>query len=69
MNHEAYDGMNCLNNNFITHFVWYLENEKRYNIETLYIDRVLNKEHFYGKVMQKIYTPKASPKPIFNFCK
>ena len=54
MNHEAYDGMNCLNNNFITHFVWYLENEKRYNIETFYIDRVLNKEHFYGKLMQKI---------------
>ena len=23
--------------------------EKRYGIETLFIDRVLNKDHFYGK--------------------
>ena len=27
-----------------------------YVIETLAIDRVLNTEHFYGKIMQKIYT-------------
>ena len=33
----------------MTHFVWYLKKEKRYDIETLSIDRVLNKEHFYGK--------------------
>ena len=25
-----------------------------YDIETLLIDRVLNKEHFYGKIMQKM---------------
>ena len=29
--------------------VLYLEKEKRYGIENLSIDRVLNKEHFYGK--------------------
>ena len=29
--------------------VLYLEKEKRYDIENLSIDRVLNKEHFYGK--------------------
>ena len=45
--------MNCLNKTLITHFVWYLEKEKSYDIETLSIDRVLNKEHFYGKIMQK----------------
>ena len=28
--------------------------EKRYDIEPLSIDRVLNKKHFYGKVIQKI---------------
>ena len=38
----------------ITNFVWYLEKEKRYDIETLSIDRVLNKEHFYGKIIQKM---------------
>ena len=48
--------MNCPNKNLITHFVSYLEKEKRYDIETLSIDRVLNKEHFYGKVMQKMCT-------------
>ena len=48
INLEVYDVSNCLNKNFI-YFVWYLEKEKRYNIETLSIDRVLRKEHFYGK--------------------
>ena len=40
----------------ITHFVWYLEKEKRYDIETLSIDRVLNKKHFKGKIMKKMCT-------------
>ena len=48
--------INCPNKNLTTHFVWYLKKEKRYGIETLCIDRVSNKEHFYGKVMQKICT-------------
>ena len=53
-NLKVYNVINCLNKNLITHFVWYLEKEKKYDIETLSIDKVLNKEHFYGKVMQKI---------------
>ena len=48
------DVINCLNKNFITHFVWYLKKEKQYDIETLVIDTVSNKEHFYGKIMQKM---------------
>ena len=48
---KVYDVINCLNKNLITHFVWYLEKEKRYEIETLSIYRVLNKEYFYGKIM------------------
>ena len=43
-----------LNKDFMTHFVWYHEKKIRCDIETLTIDRVLNKEHFYGKIMQKI---------------
>ena len=56
INLKIYDVINCLNKNLITHFVWYLEKKKRYGIETLSIDRVLNKEHFYEKVMQKMCT-------------
>ena len=47
--------INCLNKSFIAH-VWYLEKEIRCDIETLSIDRELNKEHFYGKIMQKMCT-------------
>ena len=52
----------------MTHFVWYLEKEKRYGIETLSTDRALNKEHFYGKFMSK-WAPKASPRSLFNLGK
>ena len=42
--------------------------ESRSHIETLSIDRVINKEHFYEKSMQKLCT-KTSPIPLFNFGK
>ena len=38
--------MICLIKNLVTHFVWYLEKEKRYDIDTLSINRVSNKEKF-----------------------
>ena len=47
-NLKVYDVTNCLNKN-LTLLVWFLEKEKKHDIETLYTDRVLNKEHFYGK--------------------
>ena len=53
---KVYDIIDCLNKNLTTHFVWYLEKEERYKIETLSIDTVLIKEHSYGKVIQKICT-------------
>ena len=53
---KVYDVINCLNKKLITHFVWYLEKEIRCDIETLSIDKELNKEHFYEKIMQKIST-------------
>ena len=53
---KVYDVIICLNENLITRFVWYLEKEIRCDIETLSIDRELNKEHFYGKIMQKMCT-------------
>ena len=46
-----------LNKNLITHLIThYLKKEKRYDVETLSIDRVLNKEHFYWKIIQKMCT-------------
>ena len=56
INLEVYDVINCLNKNLITYFAWYLEKEKRCDSETFSIERVLNKEHFYGKVTQKMCT-------------
>ena len=44
------------NKNFITHFIWHLENEKYCYIETVSTESGLNKEHFYGKIMHKICT-------------
>ena len=56
INLKVHDAINCLNKNSITHFVWYLEKERRYDIETLVIDTVLNKEHFCRKIMRKMCT-------------
>ena len=51
INLKVHDVISCLNKNSITHFVWYPEKEKRYDIETLSIDGVSDKEHFYRKIM------------------
>ena len=56
MNLKFYDVIKCLNKNLITDFVWYFEKEKRYDVETLSLDTVLNKEPFYGKIIQKMCT-------------
>ena len=55
INVKVYDVINCLKN-LITDFVLYFEKEKRYGVETLSIDRILNQEHFYGKIMLKMCT-------------
>ena len=38
----------------MTHFARCLEQEKRYDTEAVFIDKVLKKEHFNGKNMQKM---------------
>ena len=46
------------------------EKEQMYDSETLAIDTVLNKEHFCGKIMQKMSTKGSfSPRPLFYFGK
>ena len=52
INLKAYDVVDCLNKNLIR-FIWYLEKEKKYDIETLSTD----KDHLYVKTLQKIWTP------------
>ena len=64
INLKLYDVINCLNKNLILHLAWCLGKEKRYDIKTLPIDGVLNKEHFYGKTMQKNVLQKLVPDPI-----
>ena len=59
--------IHCLDKNLKTRFVWYFEKENGYGIETLSIDRVLNK-HLFGKIIQKMCI-QASPRAIFNFGK
>ena len=56
INLKVYDVSNWLNKNLIGDFVWYHQKEKRYDIQTLSTDRVLNKDYFSGKIMQKMYT-------------
>ena len=56
---KVYDTINCLNKNLITYFVWYIEKEKRCDIETLSITE---------KSCRKC-APKATPRPLFNFAK
>ena len=55
-NLKVYDVIICLNKNLMTHFFRDLETEIRCYNETYSIDRVLNAEHFYGKIMQKMWT-------------
>ena len=40
INLKVYDIIICLNKNLITHLVWYLQREKRYDIKTLSIDKI-----------------------------
>ena len=56
-NLKVYGVINCQYKNLVTQFVSYLEKEISCDIETLSIDGVLNKEHFHGKIMQKLWTP------------
>ena len=55
MDHQVYDIINL-----ITHFVLYLEKEKRYDIETLSFDRV-NK---YGTLLWKNYAENVHQKLV-----
>ena len=55
---KVYDVISCLNKTLILHFIWYLEKEKIYDIETLSIDRVLNKENiFYAENIHQKLVP------------
>ena len=48
---------------YIATFVWYLQKKKRYGIETLSTDTVLNKEHFYENHAENVHQ-KLVPDPF-----
>ena len=54
INLKVHDVISYLNKSSIIHFVWYLEKEKRYDIETLSIHGASDKERFYRETMQKM---------------
>ena len=56
INLKVHDIISCLNKNPTTHFVWHPQKEKRYEIETLSIDGVSDNEHFYRKIMLKMFS-------------
>ena len=53
INLKIHDIINRLNKKLKTHVIWYLEKERRSDIETWWIDRVLNKEHLIENVCRK----------------
>ena len=53
---KVYDVINWLKKNSKTHIVLHLDKENRSDTETWSIERVLNKEKFNGKSMQKMCT-------------
>ena len=62
VNHKVYDIIIYLNKNLIKHFVLSSWEEKRYDIDALSIDRILNKEHLYEKSCRK-----CAPKVLTPF--
>ena len=61
INLNVYDVINYLNKKLITHFIWYLEKERRYYIETLSIINYWIRIAFIEKSCRKC-APKASPR-------
>ena len=55
INLKVYDVINCLNKNLITRFIWYIENKQKYDIETLSIDRVLNRSICIKKTCRNMH--------------
>ena len=47
---------NLKSHQWSTYFIWYLDKEKRCDLETLFLDRLLNTERFYGKIKQNVCT-------------
>ena len=68
INLKVHDIISCLNKNPITHFVWYPQKEKRYEIETLSIDKYQIMNIFIEKSCRKC-AAKVSPRPLYNYGK
>ena len=76
INYKIYDVINCLNKYLITHFVWYLEKEKRYDTETLVfwkwiIKKPLKSSVYFCLLMDKIVKKRhgTSDQSLFSYSK
>ena len=65
----VYDVIDWQNKNLITHFVWYLEKTIRCDIETLSINRELNKEHLSPKNHAENLHQKLASEPFLILLK
>ena len=65
-NLKIYDVINCLNKNLITYFVWYLEKEKRCDIETLSIGSIRYKIFLWKNHAENLHQ-KLAPDPFLIF--
>ena len=61
INLKVYGVKNCLNNNLITHFVWYHEKEKRYNIELCQFI-----EYYVRSIFMEKWCWKCAPKLVLD---
>ena len=64
INLKVHDMISCLNKNLITHFVWYLENEKRCDTETLSVEYQI--KIIFKEKSCKNCAAKASPGLFYN---
>ena len=65
INLKVCDIINCLNKNLVTHFFFdILRRKKGITLKLYPLVRVLNKEHFYWKIMKKICTRGYSQNPF-----
>ena len=66
INLKVYGVISCVNKNLITHFVWYLKNEKGMTLKLCQLIEYYLRNIFIEKSCRKC-AAKASPRSLFNF--
>ena len=69
INLRVYDAINCLNKKSITHFVCYLEKEKRWHENVVHWWSIYQIKNIFMEKSCWKYAAKTSPRPLYNFGK